>query len=406
MRIADLMRFALAALSGHRLRSALCLTGVAVGVAAVIVLTALGEGARRYVTGEFESLGSDLLIVLPGRSETTGGGAAPVIGGAPHDLTLADAEAVRRQLPRVRTVAPLTMATGGVAWQGRRRDVPVIGTTTEFLAVRGLRIATGRFLPASEWRRGDRVVVLGRTVQRELFGERNPLGEAIRIDNWRFRVVGVLERRGQSLGMNLDDLVVIPVATHMRVFNRPSLFRVMARARTFDEIDRARDDIRALLTARHGDEEDITVITQDAVLSSFGRLLTILTVGLGGIAAISLAVAGLGVMNVMLVAVAERTSEVGLLRALGVSRGQVAAMFLAEAAGLTAAGGVVGLGAGMLLVRLVRALFPALPAAPPGWAIAAVLVLGTVVGLLSGAWPARRAARLDPITSLTQGRGA
>lgn len=405
MRAADLLRFALAALAGHRLRSVLCLTGVAVGVAAVIVLTALGEGARRYVTGEFESLGSDLLIVLPGRTETTGA-AAPVIGGAPHDLTLADAEAVRRELPRIRMVAPLTIATGGVSWKGLRRDVPVVGTTAEFLPVRGLRIATGRFLPISEWRRGERVAVLGRTVQRELFGERNPLGEAIRIDDWRFRVVGVLERRGQSLGMNLDDLVLIPVAAHMRVFNRASLFRIMARAHAFDELDAARDDIRALITARHGDEEDITVITQDALLSSFGRLLSILTVGLGGIAAVSLAVAGLGVMNVMLVAVAERTSEVGLLRALGVSRAQIAALFLAEAAGLTAAGGVAGLGAGLLLVRLLRALFPALPAAPPLWAVGAVLVMGTGVGLLSGAWPARRAARLDPIASMAQGRGA
>lgn len=312
---------------------------------------------------------------------------------------------MRRQLPRIRMVAPLTMATGGVAWQERRREVAVVGTTAEFLPLRGLRIATGRFLPVSEWRRGERVAVLGRTVQRELFGERNPLGEPIRIDDWRFRVVGVLERRGQSLGMNLDDLVLIPVAAHMKVFNRSSLFRIMARAHAFDELDAARDDIRALLTARHGDEEDVTVVTQDALLSSFGRLLTILTVGLGGIAAISLAVAGLGVMNVMLVAVTERTAEVGLLRAIGVRRGQVAALFLAEAAALTAAGGVVGLGAGLLLVRLVRALFPALPATPPGWAIAAVLVLGTVVGLLAGAWPARRAARLDPILSLARGRG-
>ena len=403
MSTGDLIRFAAGALRGHLLRTLLSLTGVAVGVASVILLTALGEGARLYVTGEFETLGSDLLIVLRGRTETAG--AAPIIGGAPHDLTLADAVAVRRELRTVRLVAPLSMGTASVSWRGRSRDLPVVGTTAEFLPLRRLEMGIGRFLPAGEWHRGERVAVIGQTVQRELFGEANPLGQLIRIDDWRFRVIGVLAHRGESLGMNLDDLVFVPVSTGMRVFNRSSLFRILLRSRSHAEIDRTREETRALLTRRHGDEEDITVITQDAVVSSFNRILGVLTLAVGGIAAISLAVAGIGVTNVMLVSVSERTSEVGLLMAIGVLRRQVLLVFLTEATILTVSGGALGLGLGLLLVRASRALYPALPATAPLWAVGSVLLLSALAGLASGVLPARRAAGMDPVFALAQRQG-
>jgi len=395
---ADLLQYAASALRGHRLRTGLTLLGTAVGVTAVILLTALGEGARRYVTQEFASLGTNLLIVLPGKTETSG--MTPFMGTAPRDLTLEDAEALLRTLPRVRRAAPLTMGQAAVRYLDRERKTNVIGSTADLLPVRRLSIAAGRFLPEADSERGGPVCVIGRTLQRELFGAVNPLGQAVRIGEWRYRVIGVMAGKGESLGMDMDDVIVVPVASSMRLFNRTSLFRILIEVSAHEQIPQARRDVIDLLRQRHDGDEDVTVITQDSVLSSFDRLLRALTLALGGIAAVSLAVAGLGVMNVMLVAVTERTSEVGLLKALGASRRQILGLFLAEAALLSAAGGALGLGAGYAAAGLLARLYPALPAAPPTWAVVAAVALSVGVGLTFGVLPARQAARLDPVLAL------
>jgi putative ABC transport system permease protein len=400
MRTSDLLSLAGAALSGHRLRSGLTLLGTAVGVAAVIVLTALGEGARRYVTQEFASLGSNLIIVLPGKTETSGN--APLLTATQRDLTLQDAEALVKRSPRVRRVAPITVGQAAARFGERERHVTVIGATADLLPVRHLTVATGRFLPEADSDRGAPLCVIGATVQRELFGAANPLGQPLRVGEWRFRVLGVLAPKGESLGMDMDDVVIVPVASAMRLFNRTSLFRILVEARAHEQIPEARRDVIAILKERHDNEEDVTVITQDSVLSSFDRLLRALTLALGSIAAVSLAVAGLGVMNVMLVAVTERTAEVGLFKALGATRRQVLLLFLAEAALLAAAGGALGLAAGYGAARFMARLYPALPAAPPAWAVAAAVGLSLGVGLLFGVLPARRAARLDPVAALAR----
>jgi putative ABC transport system permease protein len=396
----DLLRFATGALRGHRLRTLLTLLGTAVGVAAVILLTALGEGARRYVTAEFASLGSNLLIVFPGKTETSG--ATPIFGTTPRDLTLEDAEVLLRRSPRIRRLAPLSIGQAAVRFQDRERKTNVIGSTADLLPVRHLAVAVGRFLPDSDSERGGPVCVIGQTIQRELFGSQNPLGQAVRVGEWRFRVIGVMEAKGQSLGMDMDDVVIVPVASGMRLFNRTSLFRIIIEVRAYEQIDQARQDVIDVLRQRHQGEEDVTVITQDSVLASFNRLFRTLTLALGGIAAISLAVAGLGVMNVMLVAVTERTAEVGLLKALGATRRQVMALFLAEAAILSSAGGVLGLGSGYAAAALLSRIYPALPAVPPTWAVVAAVALSIGVGLTFGVLPARRAARLDPVAALSR----
>ena len=396
MTLADLFRFSLKGLTGHGLRTALSLLGVVIGVAAVVILTALGEGARRYVIDQFASLGTNLLIVVPGKTETTGTVGA---GGVPNDLTLQDAEALVRSIPEIQRVAPMTMATEQVAYGERRRQVAILGTTYDYKLARQIEIAKGTFLPDEEMFRGSPVAVIGPKLAREIFAGEDPIGKIIRIGGWRMRVVGVLAWQGVKLGVDFDDLAMIPVTTAMQMFNRTTLFRILIQSSSHADIDLLREKSRQLLADRH-DEEDITVISQDALLTTFSGILAALTLALGAIAAISLSVAGIGIMNVMLVSVSERTREVGLLKALGVGRRQILSVFLTEAALLSTFGGLLGLATGWLAVGVLVRVYPAFPAAPPNWAVAAALTVSVAVGITFGLLPARRASRLDPVMAL------
>jgi putative ABC transport system permease protein len=397
---ADLLAFSAGALSGHRLRTSLSLLGVAIGVASVVLLTSLGEGARRYVTGEFSSLGTNLLILFPGKTETTG--ISPFVAGTPHDLTLADAEAVARRVRAARRVAPLAFGGATAQFGERRRDVGVWGTTAELATIRRIVLRTGRYLPPGEAERGQRVCVLGAKVRQELFPGVNPIGEVLRLGSERFRVIGVMAPRGVSLGADLDEMVHVPVARAMKLFNRTTLFRVLIEISSHEEIPAARKAVIDVIRERHDGVEDVTVWTQDSVVATFSRILTLLTAALAGIAGISLTVAGVGIMNVMLVSVSERTREIGLLKAIGVTRGQVVAAFLVESALLALAGGAAGLAVAFAGTRLSRALWPSFPVQAPAWAIVAAIVVSIAVGLVFGAIPARRAARLDPVAALTR----
>jgi putative ABC transport system permease protein len=393
----DLARFAFTALTRHRIRTGMSLLGVAIGVAAVIVLTALGEGARQYVTGQFMALGSNLLIIIPGKNETTG--MYPGVGGVPNDLTLDDAIALQRELPQLSRLAPVSLGNETVSHRERRRRVIVLGSTYELLEIRELGMGAGRFIPPGEMGRGGQVVVLGAKVADELFPGENAVGRVVRIGDWRMRVLGVLERRGMHVGLDMDDVVIVPAATGMRIFNRSSLFRIIMKMNSHSNLEAACPRAVEILTERH-DEEDVTCITQESVVESLSSILTALTLALGGIAAISLSVAGIGIMNLMLVSVSERTQEVGLLKAVGADRGQILAVFLAEAVLLGSAGGLLGLAFGWVLVRVFVTLYPAFPAAAPLWATAAAFGLSVCLGALFGVLPARRATRLDPVAAL------
>ena len=395
----DLAGFAFTALRGHPIRVSLCLTGIAIGIIAILVLTALGEGARRYVVNQFMSIGSNLLIIIPGKTETTG--AFPGFAGAPHDLTIQDGQVVRRSIRSIQLLAPISMGTETVHRGERRRQVPIVGTTVDFLEARNLRLAFGQFLPIGDPQRGAPLVVLGHRVAQELFPDTSPLGQLIRVGDWRMRVIGVLAPRGTQLGMDMDDLVIVPVATGMQLLNRHSLFRILLRVRTVSELEATCNKIVALLTQRHG-EEDITCITQDAVVGTFSSILNALTLGLAAIGVISLAVAGIGVMNVMLVAVSDRTEEIGLLKALGAGNGQILLVFLTEAILLSLAGGMIGLAVGWGIVQGLIALYPAIPASTPLWASVSAVLMSLFVGVVFGLIPARRAGRLDPIQALEQ----
>ena len=394
----DLLRFAAQALLQNRRRSGLSLLGVVIGVVAVVSLTAIGEGALRYVTTQFASLGSSIVNVSPGKNETTGG-MPHGIGGVPNDLTLQDAIVLERRVQAVRAAVPVSVSTDIVSYRERGRSSRVVGVTSEFQQLQRLDMDSGSFLPESELDRGAAVVVLGHRVAQELFDNANPLGATVRIGSWRMRVIGVLQERGQQLGMNIDDVALIPVASGMRMANKSSVNRIMLDLYPKSDSKPVIAQVKKILIDRH-DEEDFTCISQDAVLASLSSILGILTLVVAGIASISLGVAGIGIMNVMLVSVSERTDEVGLLKALGANPRQILQVFLLEATMLSSAGGLIGLASGTALVELGNLLYPRIDAATPLWAIAAVLGLSLGTGIVFGVLPAWRASRLDPVAAL------
>lgn len=401
MRAPDLIRFARDAATGSPLRSTLLVLAMAIGVAAVVVLTALGDGARRYVLSEFSSLGSNLVIVLPGRTQTGGFSPGNAITSTPRDLTIDDAQALQRA-PAVRRLAPLAIGTSEISVGGKLREVMVAGTTVQFLEVRRLKLAQGRFLADSDWRRGPAEAVIGAKIRDEMFGAEPALGRLVRIGDRRFRVVGVMAASGQGLGMNTDELAIVPVSLAQAMFNSNTLFRILIEANSREAIEPAKAQVAQILKQLHDGEEDVTVITQDAVLATFDRLLGTLTLGVAGIAAISLAVAGILVMNVMLVSVAQRTGEIGLLKALGATGATIRTAFLAEAAMLSLAGALLGYALGQGGAALIRQIYPTFPAWPPDWAVIAGLLTALATGIVFGVLPARRAARLDPVQALAK----
>ncbi|GAB4179665.1 MAG: ABC transporter permease [Rhodocyclaceae bacterium] len=399
MRSRDLAAFAVHSLTANPVRSALTVLAMAIGVAAVVVLTALGEAARSYVVGQFSALGSHLLIVFPGRTETSGTFPGALTGATPRDLTLDDALALTRP-HAVRRIAPLTIGSATVSWGRRSREVAVLGSTSELMEIRRFAMAQGRFLPVLDPRRAQPAVVLGSLVRDELFGPANAVGEWLRVGERRYRVVGVLARQGQSLGFNTDELVILPVASAQALFNQASLLRILVEARSREEIPAAKAAVIEVLKARHEGEQDVTVVTQDALLATFDRILRALTLAVGGIAAISLAVAGILIMNVMLIAVSQRTREIGLLKALGAAPGEIRAIFLAEALLLCAGGAGAGLVLGQAGTYAIGKLYPMLSVAAPAWASAAALATALVTGVVFSVAPARRAAKLDPVVAL------
>lgn len=401
MRSADLIRFARDAATGNPLRASLLVLAMAIGVAAVVVLTALGDGARRYVMNEFSSLGSNLVIVLPGRSQTGGFNPGNAITNTTRDLTIDDAQALLRA-SAVNRVAPLAVGTSEISAGGKLREVMVAGTVSQYAQVRQLSLAQGRFLSPGDWRRGASEAVIGAKVRDEIFGSAPALGQLVRIGDRRFRVVGVMGSSGQGLGMNTDELVFVPVSLAQAMFNSNTLFRILVEATGRDAIGAAKQQVADIIQLRHEGEQDVTVVTQDAVLATFDRLLGALTLGVAGIAAISLAVAGILVMNVMLVSVSQRTAEIGLLKALGATGGRIRLLFLAEASMLSLTGAVAGYVLGQLAAALIRQLYPTFPAYPPDWAVFAGLATALVTGILFGVLPARRAAKLDPVQALSK----
>ena len=401
MRLYDLIFLAFSTLVRYPLRTLMLLIATSIGVMAVILLTAVGEGARDYITGEFRDMGTNLLIVIPGKNETSGGGSPVDLAGvAPRDLTVEDAISLR-QIEAIKNIAPIVIGETPAQFNGLERSVPIIGTTPSFLAVRKWEMATGNFLPGVTLDRSPPVCVIGKEVESELFGKNKAIGQWLRVGDRRCRVTGIIGTEGRAVGIDAQKVVVMPVSLATALFNRPSLFRIGIEARNTWEMEQIKKDIIRIIKKRHQGKEDITVIRQDSVMKSFDNIFKVLTMALGSIASISLFVAGILIMNVMLVAVSQRQAEIGLLKAIGARNNQINSLFITEAIILSGSGALLGLVLGHTVTQVLKVAFPTFNFLPPLWASFVSLFVALVSGVVFGLLPARRAAKLDPVIALS-----
>jgi putative ABC transport system permease protein len=400
MRLSDLLHLALRAITAHRLRSALTLLGIAVGIASVVLLTSLGEGLHRFMLAEFTQFGTNIVEIRPGKPGTNLGPAG--LQTTVRPLTIADAEALRR-LPGITAVTPIlwsnaeTKATvGGIS---RVRRAVVYGVGADFARAFNSTVSAGRFLPPDDPENARALVVLGSKLKRELFGNDNALGEKLAIGDLQFRIVGVMEPKGQMLGQDLDDTAFIPTARALEMQNRVGVMQInVSYAEGLPSAVPAQA-IRTLLTARHG-AEDFGLTTQEDMLRTLSKILDVLTLAVGALGGISLLVGGVGIVTIMTIAVSERTNEIGLLKAIGAPAATILTLFLAEATALAALGGLLGLGLGAGLAQLLHLAMPALPVSTPWHFVAVAEAIAILIGLAAGVLPARRAAGLDPVEAL------
>ncbi|MFO1076133.1 MAG: ABC transporter permease [Planctomycetota bacterium] len=392
----DRIEFAWSAVKSQPLRSSLTALGIAVGIAAVVLLTSLGQGLQRYVLAEFTQFGTNLIAINPGRKTTFGVSGSMINSVRP--LSLGDAEALAT-LPHVTAITAMVMGNAEIEAGGRGRRAMAIGTSPNMPEVWRFQVGQGRFLPPDDQSGARPFAVLGAKLRRELFGDRSPLGELVRIGGARFRVVGVMAEKGQFLGLDLDDAIYVPVARGLELFDRDGLMEIDLLIDDKESTDAVTRAARDVLIARHGDE-DCTIIAQQQMLDVLGSVLQVLTFAVGALGGISLVVGGVGILTIMTIALGERVGEIGLLRALGATRSQLRWLFLGEAAALAAIGGTAGLLFGVAAVSLLHVFVPALPVAVTLWQALLAEGVSLAIGLGAGVLPAVRAARLDPIEAL------
>ncbi len=393
---ADAIHLALRALTAHRLRSFLTLLGIAVGIAAVILLTSIGEGVHRFVLAEFTQFGTNVIEIAPGKTAASGGPGG--LQTTVRLLTLDDVRALEK-VPDVVAVSPIVWGNSEVSANGRLRRTTVYGVGPAMRTVSRMSVGTGNFLPPEDLESARPLVVLGPKLKNELFGTESAQGQRLRIGGMQFRIIGVMEPKGQFLGIDLDDTAFIPVARALELYNRDGLMRINLSYREGADTRKVADAVKSVLMARHG-REDFTLTTQEDMLRTLSKILGILTAAVGALGGISLLVGGVGIVTIMTIAVTERTNEIGLLKAIGAPERTILGIFLGEAVALAAVGGVGGLVLGIGIAQLLHLVFPALPVHTPWSFVVLAEVVAVAIGLLAGVLPARRAAGLDAVEAL------
>jgi putative ABC transport system permease protein len=396
MRQQDFVRMIGQTVVAHRMRSVLTALGIGIGVTAVVLLTSIGEGLNTYIVEQFTQFGTTTLQIQPGKSSTFG--FSPGVLNSVRPLSLADAEALR-SAPHVEASVPVVAGSASVEGNGRERSVTVYAVGPDFDRAFKFNVVAGTFLPPDELERARNVAVLGAKLYAELFGTANALGERIRVGGQRYRVVGVMEPKGEMVGINLDDTIYIPAARGLELFNRQGLLEIDLLYAENAPVEEVVAGVKRILIARHGGE-DFTLVTQQQMLDVLGSIVEVLTLGVAALGGISLLVGGVGIFTIMTIAVRERTPEIGLLRAIGARRSRIAQLFLGEAMLLSLLGGAGGLALGMLIVMIVQWTLPAMPATISPLYVVLSLALALLIGALAGVLPARGAARLEPLDAL------
>ncbi len=383
----------------NKVRSGLTMLGVIIGVMAVILLVAIGDGAQQYISEQLAGLGTNLIMVIPGKTSASGG-FHPPSAGTVRKLTYDDSLALKRRAWLLTDAIPIVFGTGKIKYQNMSRDMGVIGTSPEYLHLRSLFVEKGSFISQGDVDSKAKIVVLGAKVKEELFGSGNVLGKVVTLSDARYRVVGLMHKKGTSLGMDIDDNVYIPVTSAQELFDTDQLFQVMASVPRAEDVDQAIAQIKEILIRRHAHKEDFTIQTQGAMLETMNTILNVLTAVLTGIASISLLVGGIGIMNIMLVSVRERTREIGIRKALGARNRDIMAQFMIEAVTLSGAGGFIGIVVGVGLALIIPLFVEILHTRISAWAIILAFTFSATVGVFFGVYPARKAALQDPIQAL------
>ena len=396
----QLVIVSLKAIFKNKMRSSLTMLGVIIGVSSVILLLSLGSGLKTFVTGELEGLGSNLILVVPGEIDTQRGFTTARGGGlgaiTTSKLELSDVKQIQDFVPEVSEASGLLMGSEVVKYASVKKTVQIIGTTSNFPQVRNAKISKGEFFQKGDVTSARRVIVLGANVANEYFLGIDPLGEKIQVGKLRYTVVGILEKIGGLGQTNLDDQAIIPITAAQRQFGKDNVNFIYVKVAESDLVDAAIPKIRSVLEKRL-DEGEFTLVDQKEVLRTVGNILNVLTLALSGIAGTSLVVGGVGIMNIMLVSVTERTREIGLRKALGATPKVILLQFLTEAILLSVGGGVVGI----LIGALGRfALSQFMTITLTWWSIALAFAVSVGVGIVFGVMPSRKAAFLSPIEAL------
>jgi putative ABC transport system permease protein len=395
MRYADLISLSYRTVVSHKLRSALTALGLIIGIAAVVVLTSIGRGIHTFVLAEFTQFGTNLIGVHPGKTTTFGMSGATISTVRP--LVLADSLSLSK-VESIIATSPIIQGNARIEAGEKQRRTNVLGVGSAVPVIWKIKVVNGRFLPEEE-SNPRAFAVLGNKLATELFGAASPLGQRIRIGSDRFRVIGVMEKKGQMLGFDMDDTIYIPAAKALELFNRESLMEIDLLYKSNTAVTEVEKAIKRNLIARHG-REDFTIITQNQMLKSMDSILNILTLAVAALGSISLLVGSVGILTIMTIAVSERISEIGLLRAIGAERKTIFQLFLCEALALSAAGGLCGVLLGITIVQILDAALPALPV-ELAWAyIVAAFMVSLLIGITAGVAPAMKAARLEPLEAL------
>jgi putative ABC transport system permease protein len=392
-------KLAFEALWANRLRTALTMLGMIVGVFAVIVLVSLGQGAKNYILAEFEGLGSNIIIIQPGKADKKTN-FAPPIGASQKKLTLLDVAALEKRALNISAVTGLLLGTAAIRYEDSISNNNVFGANEQFPNILNLPFAQGSYFTRDDDSTGRRVVVLGSTLSQILFGNEYPIGKMIKISQSEFRVLAVLSPMGDKLGFNLDEFAIIPTTAALRLFNEDKLFGIRAKASSKASVEDAVSEIEDILKERRNGKEDFTIVTQGALMESMNTILNMLSYVLGGIAAISMLVGGIGIMNIMLVSVTERTSEIGIRRAVGAKRSHILVQFIFEAGLLSLLSGSAGVLGAYAAIIITNTFLTSFKLAAPLWIVIPSFLLAFAVGVIFGVWPARMASRIEILDAL------